>query len=130
MKIENTNETIKKEKVTKVNKTALSITEDNLGELIPEWKAKYGRIYKNIVDGDVFIWKAIRRKEYRELLKMNDDIDADERFLLKQESVVQMATLFPENISSFIESKAGLATVLSEEILARSGFDISETESL
>lgn len=108
----------------------IEITEDNLGVLIPEWKAKFGKLYKNLVDGEIYIWKPLRRGEYKELLKLNEDAIAEDRYLLKQEAVVEMAVLFPESIKEVIQEKAGLATVLSEEILSKSGFDISETEAL
>lgn len=121
----------KAKKSTKIeSKQKVEITEDNLGVLVPEWKAKFGRLYKNLVDGEIYIWKPLRRGEYKELLKLNDDADVEDRFLLKQEAVVAMAVLFPANIDEVIQEKAGLATVLSEEILAKSGFDISETEAL
>ena len=44
--------------------------------------------------------------------------------------MVVAAMLYPFNAEELIEENAGLATVLSEEILARSGFAISYTEEL
>lgn len=134
----NDQENIVKEETKKVSKKVTStksvgaeieVTEENLDKLIPIWKEQFGRIYKNIIDGETVIWRPIRRKEYRELL----DFEASEeenRLLAKQEATVKTAVLFPKDVEVLIEAKAGFATVLSEEILAYSGFDISETESL
>ena len=50
--------------------------------------------------------------------------------MAKQESMVKTVVLFPDNIEELIEEKAGIATVLSDEILDKSGFYLSETESV
>lgn len=105
----------------------IEVTKENLDKLIPEWKAKYGKIFKNEVDDDEFvIWRPIKRREYKDLL----DADEQVEILAKQEAISKMAILFPANADELIDSRAGLATVLSEEILKYSGFEISATESL
>ena len=106
---------------------SIPVTEENLAKLIPEWKAKYGNIFKNTVNENEFvIWRVVKRKEYKELLDSQEQID----LLDRQEAISKLAILYPENVDEFIESMAGLATVLSEEILRLSGFEISETQSL
>lgn len=106
---------------------ATPVTAENLEQLIIEWKALYGKIFKNTVDDDEFvIWRPIKRKEYKQLL----DADEEVEILAKQEAITKMALLYPANASDLIDSRAGLATVLSEEILKYSGFEISATESL
>jgi hypothetical protein len=106
---------------------ATPVTAENLEQLIPEWKALYGKVFKNTVDDDEFvIWRPIKRKEYKQLL----DADEEVEILAKQEAIAKMAILYPANASDLIDSRAGLATVLSEEILKYSGFEISATESL
>ena len=131
------NDEIKTEKVAPIapKKTAksvgaeLALTLENLDKLIPEWKKKHARLFKNTIDGETVIWRPIKRSEYRQLLDLESS-EEENRLLAKQEQTVKMAVLFPANIDELIEAKAGLATVLSEEILANSGFDISKTESL
>ena len=44
--------------------------------------------------------------------------------------MVKTAILYPFDVDTLIDENAGLATVLSEEILAKSGFAISYTEEL
>lgn len=107
--------------------TALTITEENVEKLIPQWKAQYGKIFKNEVDDDAYvIWRPIKRKEYKELLNADEEVE----ILAKQEAISKMAILYPANADELIASRAGLATVLSEEILKYSGFEISATQSL
>ena len=121
-------EEVKTEKKTvKKTKTAKDkITPENLDKYIAEWKAMYGKIYKNVIDDNEFvIWRLIKRKEYKELLD-NDSLEIFD----KQESIVKAALLYPENVDELIESRAGLATVLAEEILEHSGFEISKSERL
>lgn len=131
MKLENTASTIKETKeVVEKKQSTKKIKELTLEDKITEWKAKYGKIYKNTIDGETIIWRAIRRGEYRELLSSNEELESEARLLAKQDKTTLMAVLYPDTIADLIEQKAGLATVLSEEILAKSGFDITETESL
>ena len=112
-----------------INKKVKEITEDDLEKLIPQWKKEYGKIFKNEINdnGDFVIWRALKRKEYKELLNNEEEFI---EMLERQEKTVEMVTLYPSDIRSLIESNAGLATVLSEKILGNSGFKISETEIL
>lgn len=129
MKIENQeNKTVKKE-VTK-NSSASKEKNITLEQSIEVWKKSFGEIFKSEISGDIFIWRPIKRSEYKILLSSFEDLSQEEKMLAKQEEAVKMAILYPSNIDELIEKKAGLATVLSEEILANSGFDISNTVSL
>lgn len=128
MKIKDENQTQEvKETIAKGKKVA--VVEESLDKLIPEWKKQFGRVYKNTIDEVEVIWRPIRRGEYRELLNISTDENED-AFFLRQETTCKMAVLYPTDITNLIEQKAGIATVLSEEILAKSGFDISRTEAL
>ena len=44
--------------------------------------------------------------------------------------MVKATVLYPFDVDALVEDNAGLATVLSEEILAKSGFAMSYTEEL
>ncbi len=63
-------------------------------------------------------------------LKDGKKEDEENRIMTKQEMMVKKAVLYPFNVDELIEENAGIATVLSEEILAKSGFAISYTEEL
>jgi hypothetical protein len=111
----------------KTVKSEIPVTEENLDKLIPQWKAQYGKLFKNSIDEDEFvIWRLIKRKEYKALLNADEEVE----ILAKQEAISKIAILYPANAEELIDSRAGLATVLSEEILKYSGFEISNTVSL
>ena len=104
-------------------------TEDNFEAYLDTWKAQYKRIFKNEIDGEVIIWRRLKRGEYKEILKADIEEEED-KILTKQELMVKTAILYPFDVDTLIDENAGLATVLSEEILAKSGFAISYTEEL
>lgn len=101
----------------------------DLTAYIEKWKKEFKRIFKNDIDGETIIWRRLKRGEYKNILNDSEE-DEDNKILSKQEKMVAAAVLYPFNIEEVIEDNAGLATVLSEEILAKSGFAISYTEEL
>lgn len=103
--------------------------EDNFEAYLDTWKAQHKRIFKNEIDGEVIIWRRLKRGEYKEILKADIEEEED-KILTKQELMVKTAILYPFDVDTLIDENAGLATVLSEEILAKSGFAISYTEEL
>lgn len=103
--------------------------EFDLTAYIEKWKQEHKRVFKNDIDGETIIWRRLKRGEYKQILKESEE-DEDNKILTKQEKMVATAILYPFNAEELIEENAGLATVLSEEILARSGFAISYTEEL
>lgn len=121
-----------KKKDKPVETPEVSVNEEgelDLTEHIEKWKQEHKRIFKNDIDGETIIWRRLKRGEYKNILKEVEE-DNDSQILTKQEKMVVAAMLYPFNAEELIEENAGLATVLSEEILARSGFAISYTEEL
>lgn len=100
---------------------------------IQEWKRKWGKIYKTTIDGEVYIWRKLKRKEYVQIMS-DADIDNEEtvgnRIYHRQEQIAKAVVLYPVDIEKRIEENAGLATSLSDEVVLRSGFDVAETEEL
>lgn len=94
---------------------------------IESWKREYKKIFKNEVDENILLWRRMKRSEYKEILK-NTDGD----LFAKQEAIVRQCILYPDidEVNLLIEDNAGFATVMSEEILTRSGFSISFTEEM
>ena len=125
--------TPKKKRAKKQHKQEVVQAEESevidLTEQIESWKKQYKKIFKNEIDGETIIWRRLKRGEYKEILKLNED-DEDERILVKQERMVKATVLYPFDVDALVEDNAGLATVLSEEILAKSGFAMSYTEEL
>lgn len=121
-----------KKKDKPVETPEVSVNEEgelDLTEYIKKWKQEHKRVFKNDIDGETIIWRRLKRGEYKNILKETEE-DNDSQILTKQEKMVVTAMLYPFNAEELIEENAGLATVLSEEILARSGFAISYTEEL
>lgn len=98
-------------------------------EQLNDWKKEHGHIYKTTVGDDTIIWRKLRRKEYVETMIAETE-SPDTKIFDRQDSIVKMCTLYPENIEELIENEAGLAGAVADEILMKSGFDISETEEL
>lgn len=98
---------------------------------IDEWKAKFGKIYKTSVGDDVVIWRKLRRKEYVYIMspEATDGAEGDKVYA-KQDLIVSAVALFPENIEELITENAGFATCVAEEIIIKSGFDLTNTEEL
>lgn len=88
---------------------------------IEQWKSQYGEeVYlTEIDDKNIFVWRPIRRKEYKDIQKVPN---ADQWY--KEERICDKVVLFPKNYSHMHMSngKAGIPTLLSDMILEKSGF--------
>lgn len=87
--------------------------------MVAEWKSRYGEIYANQFDEEVFIWRPINRVEYKEIFKVKN---ADGMWI--EERICEKCVLWPENYSFMDMSigKAGIPSTLSNKILDMSGF--------
>lgn len=117
-----------KKKTTSKKEVKVMDEAENLDLLIEQWKVTHKRLFKNEIDGEVIIWRRLKRGEYKDILKA--DTEEEDKILTKQELMVKAAVLYPFDVEALIDENAGLATVLSEEILAKSGFAISYTEEI
>jgi len=86
---------------------------------IEEWKSLHGDVYLTEFDEDVYLWRSLRRKEYKDIMKING---ADQYY--KEERIVDKVMLYPENYNfmSMTNGKAGVPTLLSELVMEKSGF--------
>lgn len=107
----------------KTETTALTETQIN------DWKKQYGKIYKSIVGDEVVIFRKIKRNEYMQAMT---DIDSEDpmKVFLRQDMITKMTTLYPNNIDQLIEENGALSTVISNEVLGKSGFDLLSTAQL
>lgn len=123
----NQNEQVKQEPEKKAEGTAKGYTETD----VQKWKAQWGRVFKTVIDGKDYIWRKLRRPEYVELMKQHPaEGEEDEVVYKRQDAIAQMVVLFPDNIADLIVEEAGLATTISDEVIVRSGFDLSVTQEL
>lgn len=86
---------------------------------LAEWKSMYGDVYSSSIDGTVYIWKPINRKEYKDLVK-NKDADA----FYKEERLCEKCVLWPAdyNFMAMAMESAGVPSTLAEQIMEKSGF--------
>jgi hypothetical protein len=91
---------------------------------VEEWKKQYGKIYMTEIDeGDVFIWRSLTRKEFKDIMKV-EGADA----LYREERVCERTVIWPEtyDFTSMAVGKAGVPTLISEQVMDKSGF-VSKT---
>lgn len=88
---------------------------------VQEWKSRYdGEIYMSDFNDKLFIWRPIRRKEFREIQQL--DGNPDEYYI--EEAICRTCLLWPEDyaMQKMTFGKAGIPTTMSQLIMERSGF--------
>ena len=88
---------------------------------VSDWKSRYdGEVFMSDFNDKVIIWRPIRRKEFRDLQRVEGA--ADEYYL--EEAVCRTCVLFPEDYAmhAMTFGKAGIPTTLSQMIMEHSGF--------
>ena len=91
-------------------------------EQLNAWKEKYGSVYMTEFEEEAFIWRPLTRFEYKSILKLQN-ADA----LFREERICETCVLWPEGYSyeDMAESKAGIPSLLAEQIMDASGFTTS-----
>ena len=98
-------------------------------DLIKELKAQHKKLYKTVLEDEVFIWHKLNRKDYKSIMKKFEDItDRDERLWAREEEACRLAVVYPcsEVLNEILDDSAGMATMLSDEIYEKSGFKAAE----
>jgi hypothetical protein len=87
--------------------------------LVEEWKSKYGAVYLTEFDEEVFLWRTLTRKEYKDIMKV---MQADTYY--KEERICDKCILYPEGYDflKMTHGKAGIPSLLAEQIMDKSGF--------
>jgi hypothetical protein len=86
-------------------------------EEINQWKAEYGEVYLTTINDDVFIWRPLARKELKEVHASASGVHQ------REETYCKMCNLWPADYDFADQNeKAGIPSVLSEQILLKSGF--------
>ena len=105
-----------------VEKEKIATQGMDLAEKITYWKDKYKKIYRTVIDDTTFIWRRINRAEYSkcafEKFSTNSKLDMFE----KQYLFCKIGILYPENAIELMDDSAGIAAILSDEIIYKSGF--------
>lgn len=102
---------------------------------IEAWKQEYKKLYKTtLTDDTVLIWRRLKRTEYKDFMKEFDALpNQEDRIWSREEAVCRVCILYPstEEVDAILESQAGVATIISDDIFSRSGFSVKkETEEL
>lgn len=87
---------------------------------VDEWKRLYGQVYlTEFEDGEVVIFRTLTRKEFKDIMKL-ETADA----LYREERVCERCVIWPAgyNFVAMSAGKAGAPSLLSEQIMDKSGF--------
>lgn len=100
-------------------------------EQIDAWKKEYGAIYRTNISGVPYIWRKLRRIDYVYVMaQKTEEKSQDARVYARQDEITKLCVLYPDNIAELVEQNGALSTVISDEIMLRSGFAAEETEEL
>ena len=105
------------------------------GEVV-EWKNKFKNVYVTSLTADFHVaWRTINRMEFKQIVKRvetlmaNGSVSEADAEMLNEELICQIAILFP-SISDFNSELAGLPAIVSQQVLAASGFNSLDTVQL
>jgi len=91
-------------------------------ELIEEWRAKYGEIYLITLGDEQFVYRPLKRFEYKTIMA-----NAESTRAFNEEKIVQMCVVNPAiDVTKLPTLKAGTISTLVELIMAASNFGITE----
>jgi hypothetical protein len=88
-------------------------------ELIEEWKSRFGDIYLTEFEEEVLIWRALTRKEYKNIMNVEKATN-----FYKEEKICEAVVIWPEkyNFLQMTNGKAGIPTLIAELVMEKSGF--------
>lgn len=93
-------------------------------EQINEWKEKYGDIYVATFSEDKYIYRSLKRFEYKQILSLNQTQDAR---TFAEEKVAEKCIIWPRVEAAKLSTlKAGTISTLVDLIMAASNFGITE----
>lgn len=99
-----------------------------LYEQVEIWKKDHGQVFKTGIQDDLYIWRKLKRTEYKEItLALNEEYGFEEanaqlKTWARQDEIAKTVLLYPEDADKAIEDAAGIATVIAQDCLVRSGF--------
>jgi hypothetical protein len=115
--IEKLQSVVKEEKVSTL--AGAGITTD----IIEAWKSEHGPIEALTINGQIYVYRGIRRLE---LEKIQEDT-ANAKGTLREDMIAERCTLYPKlNRVNFPQGAAGLPTTLADRITNLSGFEFEE----
>lgn len=95
--------------------------------MIQEWKSTYGYVGKATIANKDYYFRTLTRDEYAKTISEQ----MEQELYDYEKEVCKICILGDENwVNSELENKAGIATVLAEHILQKSGFQQIEVEDI
>lgn len=121
------NEEIVEEIQEQVDDTQTENPEDiSLQLKIEMWKKEFkNNVFVTTIDDEAYYWRKLKRSEYKEIamyIESLTDIPDQIKHWLKQDEITKAVLLYPDNAEEVIEESAGIASIISQDCLARSGF--------
>ena len=108
--------------VEKVN--PLGIPNGPTQEQIDEWKSKYGEIFVATFSDEKYVYRPLKRFEYKQILAVNQTPDAR---TYAEEKVAEKCIVWPKIEPAKLSTlKAGTISTLVDLIMAASNFGITE----
>ena len=102
----------------------LGISNGPTQEQIDEWKAKHGDIFVATFGEEKYIYRPLKRFEYKQILSVNQTADAK---TYAEEKVAEKCIVWPQIDPTKISTlKAGTISTLVDLIMAASNFGITE----
>lgn len=90
-------------------------------EKVTEWKKMYGKVAKLTLGGETYVYRPIKRLEWKQLLDKVDKAEGGMQML--QEQTASRCVLHPPGFSSNLSiCPAGVPSTLSDAVLKISGF--------
>lgn len=103
--------------------------------MINKWKDEYGDIYVTEYSPAKYcVWRTLGRHEYRRLVKnleqsLSSGVSQAEANMNNEETITEMCMLFPRYTRT-VESMAGLASTIAQQVMEASAFVSLEVRQL
>lgn len=108
---------------------------DSQEQKIEQWKKQYGKIFKIVISGETYIYRVLKRSEYKAIQNSivlptptGGEITTQQNQEMQnalEEAIVKCCVLSPENID-VEDTAAGVPSVLAPIISEISGYQIQE----
>jgi hypothetical protein len=91
-------------------------------EMIAEWKSKYGEIYQVNLGGQMFVYRPLKRLEYKQIIG-----SAESNRSYSEEQIVQKCLIHPAmDPTTLAAEKAGTISTLTDLVMVASNFGVME----
>lgn len=108
-----------------------------VGEVLA-YRNEHGGVFITSFDmDDHYLWKVIKRKEYKSVLRRIEDLQNTQEYspaelnMIQEEMITELCLLIPDPAKvNFDDLPAGIPSLLSQQILESSGFVAFDTREL